>query len=105
MSFRLGALVSLCVTAIFAGALLPTLNANSRVATAHAAANGGPVGMFEAHGDVGKVLHPGTTEYDPTAKTYTITGSGNNMWMTEDDFQFAWKKMSGDVGVTANTAR
>lgn len=62
----------------------------------------GPVGMFEAHGDVGAVLHPGTTEYDATTKTYTITGSGNNMWATEDDFQFAWKKMSGDVTLTAN---
>jgi TolB protein len=62
----------------------------------------GPVGMFEAHGDVGTVLHPGTTDYDASAKTYTITGSGNNMWTNEDDFQFAWKKMSGDVTLTAN---
>src|SRR5579862_7251808 len=76
---------------------LPKVHARPR-----AAANGGPVGVFEDHADVGKVLHPGTTEYDATAKTYTITGSGNNMWMTEDDFQFAWKKMSGDVSVTAN---
>ena len=62
----------------------------------------GPVGMFEAHGDVGTVLHPGSTDFDASTKTYTITGSGNNMWATEDDFQFAWKKMSGDVTVTAN---
>jgi len=67
-----------------------------------AQASAGPVGMFEAHGDVGAVLHLGTTEYDASTKTYTITGSGNNMWAAEDDFQFAWKKMSGDVTLTAN---
>jgi TolB protein len=101
MSVRLGAVISLCVATIFAGtgALLPSANAQTRPA---AAANTGPVGMFESHADVGKVLHPGTTEYDANAKTYTITGSGSNMWMTEDDFQFAWKKMSGDISITAN---
>ncbi len=71
-------------------------------AALHAATNGGPVGMFEAHGDVGMVVHPGSTEYDAATKTYTIMGSGNNMWMGEDDFQFAWKKMYGDVSLTAN---
>ncbi len=60
------------------------------------------MGNFEAHGDVGTVVHPGTTEYDAATKTYTIMGSGNNMWMGEDDFQFAWKKMSGDVTLSAN---
>jgi TolB protein len=99
MRAKLGSAIATCVLSMVAtaGAMLPSLHAN-----AHPVANGGPVGMFEAHGDVGKVLHPGTTEFDATAKTYTITGSGNNMWMTEDDFQFAWKKMSGDVSITAN---
>ena len=61
-----------------------------------------PVGIFETHGDVGTVLHPGSTEYDASKKTYKLTGSGNNMWFSEDDFQFAWKKMSGDVSLTAD---
>jgi TolB protein len=63
----------------------------------------GTVGIFEGHGDVGTVLHPGTTEYDASKKTYTLTGSGQNMWFANDDFQFAWKKMSGDVSVTAQS--
>jgi TolB protein len=62
----------------------------------------GPVGMFEAHRDVGTVLHAGSTDFDASTKTYTITGSGNNMWGTQDDYQFAWKKMSGDVTLAAN---
>ncbi len=56
-----------------------------------------PVGVFESHVDVGTVLHPGSVEFDSTKRTYTISGSGENMWSTADAFQFAWKKMSGDV--------
>jgi TolB protein len=60
------------------------------------------LGIFESHGDVGNVLHPGSVDYDPVHKTYTITGSGENMWSTADAFQFVWKKMSGDVSLTAD---
>jgi TolB protein len=61
-----------------------------------------PVGMFEGHGDVGTVLHPGSVEYNASKGTYTIAGSGENMWLSTDDFQFVWKKMSGDVMLTAD---
>jgi TolB protein len=61
-----------------------------------------PVGIFESHEDVGTVLHPGSATYDDAKRSYTVTGSGNNMWSTEDDFQFAWKKMSGDVALAAD---
>jgi TolB protein len=61
-----------------------------------------PVGMFEGHGDVGTVLHPGSVDYDAATKTYTITGSGENMWLSADAFQFAWKEVSGDVTLTAD---
>ncbi len=62
------------------------------------------VGLFENHQDVGTVLHPGSVEYDAAKGAYTISGSGNNMWETEDDFQFVWKKVSGDVTLTADIA-
>jgi len=62
----------------------------------------GAVGIFESHGDVGTVLHPGAVEYEAEKKTYTISGSGENMWSTADAFQFVWKKMSGDVSLTAD---
>ena len=67
-------------------------------------AGSGPVGMFEGHQDVGTVLHPGSTTYDAAKQTYTVTGSGENMWFGMDDFQFAWKKMSGDVAISADIA-
>src|SRR5690348_11053324 len=60
------------------------------------------VGIFENHGDVGTVLHPGSVDYDAAKHTYTISGSGENMWSVADAFQFVWKKMSGDVTLTAD---
>jgi hypothetical protein len=62
------------------------------------------LGIFENHADVGAVLHAGATEYDATRRTYTLSGSGENMWFASDAFQFAWKKVSGDVTLTADIA-
>lgn len=61
-----------------------------------------PVGIFENHQDVGTVLHPGSATFDAAKATYTLRGSGENMWSTQDAFQFAWKKVSGDVELTAD---
>ncbi len=61
------------------------------------------LGIFEGHTDVGAVLHPGSVEYDATAKSYTVSGSGENMWFATDEFQFVWTKVSAaDVTITAN---
>jgi cytolysin (calcineurin-like family phosphatase) len=61
-----------------------------------------PVGLFEGHGDVGAVLHAGSVEYDTAKRNYTIAGSGENMWSAADEFQFVWKKVAGDVTLTAD---
>ena len=63
---------------------------------------GTSVGIFEDHSDVGMVLHAGSVDYDAAKKTYTIAGSGENMWSTADAFQFVWKKVSDDVTLTAD---
>jgi len=63
-----------------------------------------PQGIFTDHQDVGTVLHPGSAVYDTAAHTYTLSGSGENMWFGIDDFHFAWKKVSGDVALTADIA-
>jgi Tol biopolymer transport system component len=60
------------------------------------------VGVFDGHGDIGHVLGRGSVEYDTVKKSYHISGSGENMWFTSDAFQFVWKKMSGDVSLTAD---
>jgi TolB protein len=59
---------------------------------------------FEARGDVGSVLHPGSVTFDRAAGAYTVAGSGENMWFDKDAFQFAWKKASGDVALMADVA-
>ena len=80
--------------------LLLFLSGSTNVASAQDAP--APVGSFESHGDVGKVLHPGSVEYDAANGSYTITGSGENMWLGADAFQFVWKKMSGDATLSAD---
>jgi TolB protein len=64
----------------------------------------GGAGIFEDHSDVGAVLHPGSVVYDASKQNYTVTGSGSNMWFAADAFQFVWKKVSGDVTLTADIA-
>ena len=59
-------------------------------------------GVFEDHGEVGVVLHAGSAEYNAADRTYTLAGSGENMWFAADALHFAWKKASGDVTLTAN---
>jgi hypothetical protein len=66
--------------------------------------NAEAVGIFESHGDVGTVLHAGSAHFDSAKGMYSVTGSGENMWFRMDDFHFVWKKMSGDVAISANIA-
>lgn len=74
------------------------------VAIAAGAAEAKPLGIFDGHQDVGTVLHPGSVEFDSSRNTYTVRGSGENMWFGVDDFQFVWKKVSGDVALTSDIA-
>jgi TolB protein len=60
------------------------------------------IGVFEDHGDVGTVLHPGSAVVGSERGNYLVTGSGENMWLATDAFQFVWKKVTGDVALAAN---
>ncbi|MCX6626712.1 MAG: hypothetical protein NTW28_03660 [Candidatus Solibacter sp.] len=64
----------------------------------------GPIGLFESHSDIGTVLHAGAVEYDDARRMYTVTASGENLWARADDLQYVWKKVSGDVTLTADMA-
>ncbi len=59
-------------------------------------------GLFDVHRDIGMVGKPGSVAYNAAAGTYLVTGGGDNMWTTNDNFQFVWKQMSGDVAFAAN---
>jgi hypothetical protein len=61
-----------------------------------------PIGIFEGQSDIGSALVPGSASYDPATKRYTINSAGYNLWYTRDEFRYLWKKMSGDVSLTAD---
>lgn len=80
------------------------VSANGSVRAQSASPAGSALGLFEAHNDVGTVLHAGSVQYDAAKQTYTIAGSGENMWSGKDAFHFLWKKVSGDVMLMADIA-
>jgi hypothetical protein len=86
------------------GILLGILLAGSLLAGSCSAQNGTAVGDFAGQSDVGTVLHPGSATYDGAQQTYTVTGSGENIWAATDAFHFLWKKVSGDVALGADVA-
>lgn len=66
------------------------------------AAQAADLGLFENSNDVGDCAKPGSVTFDPATKSYKITGSGANMWFTNDAFHFVWKRVSGDVTLAAD---
>ena len=60
------------------------------------------LGQFQDQGDFGTILRHGSGHYDSSHGTYTVSGSGANLWFGIDDFHYVWKKMSGDVGLGAD---
>jgi hypothetical protein len=60
------------------------------------------VSLFDSSGDVGITPQKGKVEFLPAAGEYRITGGGANIWGDADAFQFAWKKLSGDIALTAD---
>jgi hypothetical protein len=61
----------------------------------------GKLGAFTNSGDVGGPAIKGSTTFDATKGQYRITGAGANIWAKEDQFQYAWREMSGNMAVTA----
>ena len=60
------------------------------------------LGIFEGQSDVGSVVPPGALAFDAASQIYTVTAAGANLWSTTDGFHFVWKKVSGDVALTAD---
>lgn len=67
-----------------------------------AAQTTGSLGIFEGASDVGAPSHRGSVTYDAARKEYRVTGGGSNMWGGRDEFFFVWRKVTGDVVITAN---
>jgi len=59
------------------------------------------LGPFDSSSDVGVTPQKGKVEFDG-AGVFRVTGGGADMWGKADAFQFVWKKMSGDMALTAD---
>lgn len=68
---------------------------------ASAFAQTGKLGAFTDSGDVGGPSLKGATEFDASKNQYRITGAGANIWAKEDQFQYVWRQMSGNISFTA----
>lgn len=62
----------------------------------------GQLGVFSNEQDVGAVAKAGAAKYDADKREYLITGGGENMWTTNDEFHFVWTKVSGDFSLAAD---
>jgi hypothetical protein len=66
-----------------------------------ALAQTGKLGAFASSGDVGDPARKGSAVFDRSRSEYKITGAGANMWAKQDQFQYVWREISGNVSVTA----
>jgi len=60
----------------------------------------GTLGPFESNNDIGAGLQKGKVEF--AAGVYRVTGGGADMWGKADAFHFVWKKISGEIALTAD---
>jgi TolB protein len=60
------------------------------------------LGVFTNEGRVGQTPPGCKAQYDAAKGEYRITGGGANMWAATDAFYFVWKKVSGDVTLSAD---
>ncbi len=80
------------------GTLLITLALGAVVALPQTTA----LGVFTNEGSVGQTPPGCKAQYDASKGEYRITGGGANMWGAADAFYFVWKKVSGDVTLSAD---
>jgi hypothetical protein len=67
-----------------------------------AAQTTGSIGLFDSQSDVGGVTPPGAARFDAATGVYSIRSAGANLWANVDGYHFVWKKVSGDVSLTAD---
>lgn len=58
--------------------------------------------IFTDNGDIGAVKIAGSSIYDSGEQSYTLSGSGTNMWFEKDEFFMTWRKISVDFTIRAD---
>ena len=64
----------------------------------------GGILSFDGKTNIGRVRIPGSVRFDSADGTLRMTGSGENIWGTEDAFYFVWKKVEGDLSCSTALA-
>jgi len=72
--------------------ILPSTMATTRAAD---------LGAFEGASDIGRPGQAGSAIFEAAGGSYLVSGSGENMWFTNDAFHFLWKRVSGDLALQA----
>lgn len=62
----------------------------------HSSYSQNKLGIFDNHLDVGPCKNKGFASFDSHDQSYTIGGSGFNMWFGEDQFHYVWTTLQGD---------
>jgi TolB protein len=60
------------------------------------------LGLFTGHTDIGRVGKPGSVEFNRSDSSYTISGSGTNMWFNRDELHYLWTQATGDLSIEAD---
>ena len=59
-------------------------------------------GIFRLNTDIGKPELPGSARYTTADQSYTLRGSGYNIWFGRDEFHYLYNKITGNFILTAN---
>lgn len=59
------------------------------------------LGIFEGTANVGEPALGGEASYDARTRTYTVTGSGEDIYGTRDEFYYVWSRVEGDLSLVA----
>jgi len=61
-------------------------------------------GIFQQQGDIGKPKLQGGISFDASSQSYSLSGSGYNIWFNRDEFRYAYNYIKGDFILTASFA-
>jgi len=62
----------------------------------------GSTGMFQNSIDIGNPKNAGSSFYNNADQSYSIKGSGYNIWFARDEFHYLFNTIEGDFIMTAN---
>lgn len=54
------------------------------------------LGLFQNDLSIGDPIQQGFASYDAEQQTYTLRGSGENIWFDRDEFHYLWTTIQGD---------